>query len=742
MNVSFGIVATISSMSEKSGCRVKQTAKTGKMSVMKKIRRAKSAVPEEADKTKAELARAQQATLDAKRQLQLAVDGVELGSWKADRARGVYDADARAKNLHGLASDAPLDDIDMLAAVHPDDRGRLGQLFSGALSNREPFSSEYRVLLADGSLRWVASRASIVAGNILHGIVFDITHRKHAEELLSTQHQLALMLTEARGLEETLQICLGAAIAATGMNRGGIYLREEETGALRLAYHAGLSPAFVKAVELYPADTPHTELVMRGVSLYALYRDLQVPVASAELQEGLQSIAVIPIRSVQGIIGCVNLTSPVVKTLRREERSTVETMVSMVGYFILRARTEEVLRESEKKYRQLYEMESDALLLLDRETYRILDANEAVVRLYGYDREELLNMRIPDLSAEPDKTLGAIKHGIVDVPIRWHRKKDGTVFPVETTGAYFLLGGKSVHLAAIRDKTERVKLEEALRDSESQYRRLFEAGSDAMILFEKETCRIMDANTKAQAVYGYDQNELLAMTYLDMSAEPEESRTAIQAGISRVPLRLHRKKDGTVFPVEITATHFKIGRRPVVLSAFRDITERKKIEEELAKHREQLEELIKERTAELESKTQVLQEFNAALKVLSRQRDEDRKELEERFVSNIKKLILPYSEKLKATRLDERQTSYLAIMDSHFKEIISPLLRNMQQFNLTPTEAQVASLIKDGKSTKEIAEILMVATGSINTHRKSIRKKLGLNKIKVNLQLHLQSFGK
>jgi DNA-binding CsgD family transcriptional regulator len=80
-------------------------------------------------------------------------------------------------------------------------------------------------------------------------------------------------------------------------------------------------------------------------------------------------------------------------------------------------------------------------------------------------------------------------------------------------------------------------------------------------------------------------------------------------------------------------------------------------------------------------------------------------------------------------------------MDAHFKEIMSPLLKHIQQFNLTPAETQVASLIKDGKSTKEIAAIMMVATGSVNSHRKSIRKKLGINKMKVNLQMHLQSIG-
>ncbi|MCU0555322.1 MAG: LuxR C-terminal-related transcriptional regulator, partial [Syntrophales bacterium] len=171
----------------------------------------------------------------------------------------------------------------------------------------------------------------------------------------------------------------------------------------------------------------------------------------------------------------------------------------------------------------------------------------------------------------------------------------------------------------------------------------------------------------------------------------------------------------------------------------RDITEQKKAEDEVAVYRERLEDLVKERTRELEEKTYILEELNAATRVLLRQREEDRKELEGRFVANMKNLILPYAEKLKSTRLDERQKSYLAIMETHLDEILSPLVKTMQRHNLTPTESQVASLIKDGKPTKEIAAILGVAPSSIDTHRKSIRKKLDLKNSKVNLQSHLRA---
>ncbi len=184
---------------------------------------------------------------------------------------------------------------------------------------------------------------------------------------------------------------------------------------------------------------------------------------------------------------------------------------------------------------------------------------------------------------------------------------------------------------------------------------------------------------------------------------------------------------------------FRASGKPYVAGIGLDITEQKKAEDEVAVYRERLEDLVKERTRELEEKTYILEELNAATRVLLRQREEDRKELEGRFVANMKNLILPYAEKLKSTRLDERQRSYLAIMETHLDEILSPLVKTMQRHNLTPTESQVASLIKDGKPTKEIAAILGVAPSSIDTHRKSIRKKLDLKNSKVNLQSHLRA---
>jgi len=157
--------------------------------------------------------------------------------------------------------------------------------------------------------------------------------------------------------------------------------------------------------------------------------------------------------------------------------------------------------------------------------------------------------------------------------------------------------------------------------------------------------------------------------------------------------------------------------------------------------RKRMEEVLKKREIELKIKTKNLEELNAALTVLLKKREEDKNELEEKVLSNVKSMVLPYVEKVKITALDATQMNYMNILEAHLNEITSPFRHKLtsRSLNLTPREVQVASLIKDGRTTKEIAELMNVCPGAVALHRNHIRKKLGLNKKKVNLASHLSS---
>ena len=162
----------------------------------------------------------------------------------------------------------------------------------------------------------------------------------------------------------------------------------------------------------------------------------------------------------------------------------------------------------------------------------------------------------------------------------------------------------------------------------------------------------------------------------------------------------------------------------------RDITTHERAEEEL-----------KKREREMEDKSRDLEEANIALKVLLRQREEDKSDLEEKVLSNVKELVEPHVEKLKKTRLTVEQIACVSSIETHLKDIISPFLRNLtsKYLCLTPREIQIANLIKEGKTSKEIAQLLHLSQGAIDFHRNNIRNKLGLKKKKTNLRSYLLS---
>ena len=159
-----------------------------------------------------------------------------------------------------------------------------------------------------------------------------------------------------------------------------------------------------------------------------------------------------------------------------------------------------------------------------------------------------------------------------------------------------------------------------------------------------------------------------------------------------------------------------------------DITKRKRSEEAL-----------KLKDKELESKARDLEELNAALKVLLKKIEEEKNELEDNILSNVKSLIKPYLKKLQNGGLSERQKAYLEIIQTNLNNIVSPFARNFSSsyYRLTPQEIKIANQIKQGNTSKEIATIMNLSPKTIEFHRRNIRKKLGLNRTKENLRTRL-----
>jgi len=153
---------------------------------------------------------------------------------------------------------------------------------------------------------------------------------------------------------------------------------------------------------------------------------------------------------------------------------------------------------------------------------------------------------------------------------------------------------------------------------------------------------------------------------------------------------------------------------------------------------EALEQRVKERTSELMASNAKLEEANIALRVLLEQKDESRGIMQETMVSNLKQTVLPLLAQLEGDGLSSRQATWMDMIRASIEHILSPAQRSLaQQYGFTSTESQLAELIKQGLSTKEMASMLKLSKRTIDTHRHNMRKKLGLSNTSRNLRSYL-----
>ncbi|UCD32020.1 MAG: helix-turn-helix transcriptional regulator [Desulfobacterales bacterium] len=167
----------------------------------------------------------------------------------------------------------------------------------------------------------------------------------------------------------------------------------------------------------------------------------------------------------------------------------------------------------------------------------------------------------------------------------------------------------------------------------------------------------------------------------------------------------------------------------------------KALELKIKELEDELDRRAKNPTKEMELKIKSLEELNKGMKVLLKKKEEDKKEIEDNILANVKMLIKPYLEKIKKTKLDYHQKVFIDIIESNINEIISPFSRNMsiKELNLTPMEIQIVNLIIQGAPSKKIGKIMNISPRTVDTHRKNIRKKIGLDQKRANLRSYLLS---
>lgn len=390
----------------------------------------------------------------------------------------------------------------------------------------------------------------------------------------------------------------------------------------------------------------------------------------------------------------------------------------------------------------------------------------------------------------PDKVLDGLR-SIVGIPLKKDQRvlgviglahvemdkqfSDEDIATLERFAALALIAlEKSRLYANVRyELAERKRTEEILRESEERYRTFLESSPDPIVVYDMQGVATY-VNPAFEQTFHLSREELLGKQIDFVPAESwPETKSAIlrmQSG-QKISLFETRRltKEGKILDVQLSSTLFqgRDGRPMGNIVTLRDISDRKKAQEELDRYHGHLEELVAERTAELaqinrkleleieerkraerslkkrekelEAQSHHLEEANTALRVLLKQREDDKKELGEIVVRNVQQLVSPYLQGIFDGRLDTRQRTLAKILETNLSNIISPFSDKLASgmVQLTPVEIRVASLIKEGKTNKEIADVLLIAKNTVLFHRHNIRSKLSIKNKKINLRSHL-----
>jgi len=259
-----------------------------------------------------------------------------------------------------------------------------------------------------------------------------------------------------------------------------------------------------------------------------------------------------------------------------------------------RHQSEHETHERERFLQAIIQTTADGFWVLDT-AGRIVEVNDAYVTMSGYGRDEILGMSIGDLDAVegPGETAARVQRIMEkgsEIFETLHRRKDGSVFPVDVSVTFLReYGGRFVCFG--RDVTERKDAEKIRRGSELKYRALFEQSADGIYVHDLEG-RLMDVNKEAVSQSGYSKEELLGLSVFDLHPNHSRREDILRqwrqwpVEKSFVVEHWHRRKNGVFFPVEIKTGKVRFANGVCMLAVVRDLTDRRKAEEALREKEE------------------------------------------------------------------------------------------------------------------------------------------------------------
>lgn len=497
--------------------------------------------------------------------------------------------------------------------VHPEDLPRLQADIECALSGQKAYHTEHRIVPPTGEVQWLEGNGVVYRDELgrpirMVGTVRNITEQKRSEQ--------TWRVNEERYARAT-------AVGQVGVweldVRAGTYYGDKNLRAL-FGYQADELSAdpYAWLNLVYPDDQSiamaHWQRIVRGEADDCQYELRMVRKDGTVIWTNVRGHAVRDLAGqVTHLIGAtVDIThrKQMEDVLQKshvelEQRVLERTSDLAAANMALQSEIAERKRIEDRLQTTQYAVDhaADQIFVIGPDGY-FLDVNESACRRLSYNKEELLTMSVMDI--DPNFPVGVwdkvwaelVNSKRIRLETR-HRSRSGEIYPVELVANYLWHNGRELNYAIVRDITERKRAEEAVRESELQYKLLTEATFDGIAIHDKGI--LLEVNAGVERMFGYGPGELIGRSLFDLVADESRDQVArnMKEAVSGPYEFVGRRKDGTTIHGEVVARPYRYCGKDVRLIAGRDITERKRLESQMARYAEGLERQVAERTAEI-----------------------------------------------------------------------------------------------------------------------------------------------
>ena len=490
-----------------------------------------------------------------------------------------------------------------LAWIHEEDAANFRELLRSCVADPESSKTlKFRARHKDGSWRYVES----ICRSFLHdpdiaGLVLnsrDVTERQHMERQNAVLSTLGLKLSSVISAEEAAKVIVDAADDLFGWDACTLNLYSPEEDKVYPILSVDTirgEKSEIPGSQIDKSPTTRSRRILsQGAELILREPPLAIGADATpfgDVTRPSASLMFVPIRNGTRVIGILSIQSYKLKAYNERDLTALQAMADYCGGALERIRVEKALRESEKRFRQLFEDSPDAVFVEDLDG-TVLDANLAAVRLQGLAREELLGKNVADLvppakRAEVRNVFRKLSQGELRQVEGTSMAADGREIPVEVRTSLIDYSGRAALLLHVRDISERRQAEEALKGSEIRFHSVWENSVDGMRLTD-ENGTILAVNESFCNLVGMKREELEGKPFSVTYTDGEDSQRKLAHYRQRfkdrsVARRIERKltfRNGKTAELEGSNSFVECNGQTTLLGLFRDITEHKRLEEQ------------------------------------------------------------------------------------------------------------------------------------------------------------------